>query len=193
MNSEQTFWKGSGGDAYTLRSKKFKNYDYIDGTNRRDIIKRILNDIPRDSTVLELGCNSGNFIGFLKDMGFKDITGVEINRLAYETCRQKHPDCNIINSSIEDFIPKKQHDLVLTSGVLIHLNQTLISTIYKIRTTAKKWIFGNEYYSKKHIEIEWPSYCASMDYANMFSIKPKIDEVHETKDGELWSFYLIEN
>ena len=190
MNQEQLFWSGSGGDAYTTRSKQFKNYEFKDGF-RFDFIKRILFNVHKDSSVLELGCNSGNFIGFLKELGFKNITGVEINKLAYETCRQKHPDCEIINSSIEGFESDDKWDMVVTSGVLIHILDVK-QVIQKMENLSRKYIFGNEYYSPSSYLVNWPSYCCCADYANMFETKPKIDEVHETKDGELHSFYLIE-
>jgi len=77
MNEQQTFWVNHGGDAYTKRVLEFVNTRYTDGF-RCDIIRNTLAEIPRDSSILELGCNRGNFIGVLKKLGFTNITGVEI-------------------------------------------------------------------------------------------------------------------
>ena len=42
-------------------------------------------------------------IPILNKMGFKDITGVEINKKASDIAQTNNPDAKIINSSIEEF------------------------------------------------------------------------------------------
>jgi len=194
MNEQQTFWVNHGGDAYTKRVLEFVNTRYTDGF-RCDIIRNTLAEIPRDSSILELGCNRGNFIGVLKKLGFTNITGVEINKSAYRESVEKFPEFNFINSSIEDLDTDKKFDLVITCGVLIHIEQkNLPDTIEKIKKLSKKWIFGNEYYSKDFRQVDWPSYCHSGDYANIFGIKPKIELYKITKTGKaiMDVYYLIE-
>ena len=195
MNPQQTFWLGSDGDAYTERVQAFGNYEYTDG-NRFDIIKRILSNIPRDLNILELGCNRGNFIGFLKELGFTGITGLEINETAFKICKKRFPEFNFINSAIENFNTNRKYDLVLTCCVLIHIHQKNIQNIVDhIKKLSSKYIFGNEYYSETFKEIKWPGYCLSGNYPELFKIKPKKMEIHETVKrltAPRHVFYLIE-
>jgi len=194
MNDQQVFWTNHGGDAYTKRTLEFVNTRYTDGF-RFDIIRNTLAEIPRDATILELGCNRGNFIGFLKKLGFTNITGVEINQSAYKKCKERFPEFEFINKSIEDYFRELPFDLVITCGVLIHIHSdNLLNIVKKIRELSRKYIFGNEYYSKDFRRVVWPSYCYSGDYANIFGIKPKIElyRVRKNVKAKIDVFYLIE-
>ena len=194
MNPEQSFWSGSGGNKYVARVTKFANYKYTDGY-RIDVIKDFLSDIPKDSSVLEIGCSSGNFIQILKEVGFNDITGVEINKEAIARAIKRFPEFNFINKSIEDLDTNITYDLVITCGVLIHIKDNLQNIIEKIQKLSNKYIFGNEYYSKDYERIKYPAYCATGDYPSMFSIKPSKVEIHkleEVRNVMDHIFYLLE-
>ena len=179
MNSEQIFWAGSGGDSYAIRVKEYQNTKYNNGYEK-DIMRSFLSNIPRDSSVLELGCNIGNVIQILKEFGFSDITGVDINESAIRKARERFPEFNFIHSSIEDLDVGKTFDLVLTSGVLIHIPpDSLTDVIEKIQKLSNSYIFGREYYSKEFTKINYFSYCASGDYPSLFKIKPIRSETHQ--------------
>ena len=195
MNDQQVFWKGSGGDKYITRNKYFHNFEYMDGY-REDILKDFLSKIPKDSTVLELGCNKGQTMGHLKDLGFTEVTGVDINKSALKIAREEFPEFEFIESSIEELSTYKIYDLVITSGVLIHIHPDNLQTVIeKIKELSKKYIFGFEYYSKEFHDINYggKELCWSGDYANIFNIKPQRIEIHTMKEkNSTHMFYLLQ-
>ena len=197
MNKQQCFWQGSGGDKYVTRNSDFHNFKYMDGY-RKDILKDFLSEIPKDSTVLELGCNKGQIIGNLRDFGFTKVTGIDINKSALEIARKEFPEFEFIESSIEDYNPDKKFDLVMTSGFLIHIHPDNLPFIAKkIQELSKKYIFGFEYYSKEFQGITYfgEELCWSGNYANVFNIKPRRMEIHNMQLKAKTSahmFYLIE-
>lgn len=196
MNNQQIFWQGSGGNRYITRNKYFHNFEYTDGY-RKDILKDFLSKIPKDSTVLELGCNKGQTIGNLINFGFTKVTGIDINEFALKIARKEFPEFEFIESSIEDYNREKQFDLVITSGVLIHIHpKNLPFIVKKIRELSKKYIFGFEYYSKEFHKINYLNgELWSGDYANIFNIKPQRIEIHTMKkqgSNSTHIFYLIE-
>jgi len=191
MNDQQIFWIGSGGDRYITRNMDFHNFEYMDGF-RKDIIRSILKHIPRDISILELGCSKGQTIGKLKEMGFTEITGVDINESGLKIAREEFPEFEFIKSAIEEYNSTKMYDLVLTSGLLIHIQpDNLPNVINKMKKLSKKYIFGFEYYSKEFERIDWPGDCYSGDYAKLFALSGRM-EIHKTINGKLHMFYLLE-
>jgi len=183
------------GDEYTRKNNHFANTQYRDHY-RLDIIRAFFTDIDRDLSIIELGCNRGNFIQVLLNMGFTNITGVDINREAIEMARESFPKLNFIKTTIEDFDYYEKYDIVATCGVLIHIDPSLLqNVINKIEDMSKKYIFGCEYYSNDFAMIKHSSKCYSGDYGNLFSVKPRKMEIHNmVKEARAPNhvFYLIE-
>jgi len=74
-------WQNDFGREYTdrnslspesLDSLYRKNY----GVTRREINQRFLADIPKNSRILEVGCNEGNQLCMLQEMGFHHLYGI---------------------------------------------------------------------------------------------------------------------
>jgi len=122
MNKDQQMWSRDFGDRYTKRNPKLSDFHYIDGKTRLELTKDFLDKLPRDISILELGCNRGNATRIIHDMGFTNVTGIDINMSAIEIVSKKFPEYMFIHRSIEDFPIVQQFDLVLTSGVLIHIH-----------------------------------------------------------------------
>ena len=196
MNEQQESWHGVFGDRYTKRNPKLSDFHYTDGKTRLEITKDFLDKIPRDISILELGCNRGNATRILHDMGFTNLTGIDINANAIVQAEKEFPEYTFYHSSIEDYPPAKKFDLVYTSGVLIHIHPDNISrTINKMKTLARKWIFGFEYYSLEEESIRYSSGCWSRDYPNLFNLPIKRQEIHMRVKGypSTHCYYLIEN
>ena len=160
-NSEQRkIWKGSFGDEYVDRSTSIEsvNKRFLEsrGISLEDIIKYFFSDIDRNSAILELGCNVGLNLSILKKLGFKKLSGVEINKKAYEIASENNPEIKFYNSSIEEFNTNEKYELVFTAGVLIHVNpQSIPYIVSKIIKLSNKYIFGLEYYSENTVEISY--------------------------------------
>ena len=105
-------------------------------------------DLDKNISILEFGCNSGIKLEILKKLGFKNLTGIDINKKALEMAQKRYPEINFIHSTIDDLILKgNKYDLIFTSLVLIHQNPQLVnSVISKIVGISKKYIFGYEYF-----------------------------------------------
>ncbi len=160
-NTEQReFWKGDFGIDYINRNKTIETvnelYEKQTGTTVENIFKKFFDQIDRNSTIIELGCNVGLNLSVLSKMGFKNLTGIEINETAYSIAKENNPNVNFINSSIEDFNSTNTYDLVYTAGVLIHIHpDTLPLIIKKMDNLSKKFIFGFEYFSENLVEIKY--------------------------------------
>ena len=136
--------------------KKNELYKKQTGITVEKIFNNFFDKLNRELTILELGCNVGLNLSVLKKMGFKNLTGLEINKTAFSIAEKNNPDINFIHSSIEDFNSTEKYDLVYTAGVLIHINpETLPLIITKMDKLSNKYIFGFEYFSDNLVEIKY--------------------------------------
>jgi spore coat polysaccharide biosynthesis protein SpsF len=77
---------------------------------------------------------------------------VEINRLAAEILGKT--GVKVFYGSIEEVDIQEKYDLVLTKGVLIHINPDNLAAVYqKMYSTSARWILTIEYYSRKADEV----------------------------------------
>jgi len=135
MSSQLDRWQGEFGEAYTRRNQ-------VDWHTRVATLKRI---IPRDvASVLEVGCNRGHNLIALKSLGL-DAIGCEPGDYArLEAVQQGLLVCGC---SVYD-LDKVNHvsDLVMTSGVLIHVPPGRLDVALKnIVKTAKRYVLAIEY------------------------------------------------
>ncbi len=156
------FWEGDFGKDYTIRNKySINEFDdfYIEtwGISRSDINKEFLNNLDRDIKILEVGCNRGQQLRHLQNIGFTNLYGIELQSDAVEKSKQSTNNINIIQGNAFD-IPFKDNwfDLVFTSGVLIHISpDDLKQAINEIYRCTKKYIWGFEYFSENLKEINY--------------------------------------
>jgi hypothetical protein len=136
-------WKNKDGDKYIARN-------HIDYRKRRPLLNKIL---PKDiSSVHELGCNCGHNLMAIKDIAEWDrkkeitVSGIEINGKAVRECKAKN--INIIQGSIIDEIifVFDTVDLVLTWGLLIHINPIDLGGVFNsMSNSASKYILMIEH------------------------------------------------
>jgi SAM-dependent methyltransferase len=85
--------------------------------------------LRRDAAVLELGCGSGRHLAHLADLGFENLSGVDINPDAFDTMREAYPalaaegtfHCAPIEEIIERF-DDGEFDAVYSVETLQHLH-----------------------------------------------------------------------
>ena len=165
MNEAIDWWKGEEGNLYTARN----NPDECQLRARRDLFEEILDWVEPDtlSSICEIGCNRGSNQRVLRRMGYDRLFGVEPN----ESARNEAGKLCVSYESIDQV--EIRPDLVLTSGLLIHIPPTdLKEMCQEIVDLAKTWVLAIEY----------------------FSVEPRMIEYRGTKD-RLWSrdfgsFYL---
>ena len=75
----------------------------------------------KNVSVLEAGCGLGRVVKYLSDLGFKNVSGVEINKDPVNYLNNLYPELNIINGDILN-LPYKNNffDVVLSYGVVEH-------------------------------------------------------------------------
>lgn len=158
---QENFWSSKFGKEYVSRNTfNPKGLDglYISnfGVSRSKLNKEFLDNL-KIKNILEVGCNIGNQLGLLQRQGFKNLHGIEIYPQAVEQAKTHTKNINIITGSAFDLPYKEKYfDLVFTAGVLIHINpDNLKKAMSEIYRTSNKYIWGYEYYSPKHVAINY--------------------------------------
>lgn len=128
----------------SITSEKIKNHYNSLARNRFKWIKRnkfyhkeILRYyrflVPRNSSVLELGCGVGNLIANLSP---SYGVGVDISEETINIAKQKYPNINFVCKDIEEFSLNRKFDYIIISGTLNSVNniQQLLQKISKMVT-----------------------------------------------------------
>jgi len=105
----------------------------------------------KDDKILEIGCNVGRNIHHLYNAGYKNISGVEINKTAIDLGKKIYPETianfPIACEAVEDFIlriPDNTYDVVFTLGVLMHIHPSSEWIFNYIKSITKKYIIVSE-------------------------------------------------
>jgi pseudaminic acid biosynthesis-associated methylase len=171
-------WAGDFGRAYTDRNTlSGAQLDSLYRTNygitRGQLNETFLRDIPRDAHILEVGCNSGNQLLLLQEMGFANLWGAELQSYALQLARARLPGAELSQASALDLpFEGGEFDLVFTSGVLIHIAPAdLPLALDEIHRCAKTWIWGLEYYASEVTQVNYRGHddlLWKMDYAKRY-------------------------
>ncbi|MDP2950878.1 MAG: methyltransferase domain-containing protein [bacterium] len=166
MKNQQTqqeqAWSGEHGDNYNVRNPHsasdldnvyLENY----GTTRQALNDEFLKVVPKNSRILEVGCNVGSQLHALQNIGFTSLVGVDINRQALEVSKKNLLGIDVMLASAFDLPFKDNYfDLVFTSGVLIHISpKDIKQAIEEIVRCSKCYILGFEYFNEQHIEVPY--------------------------------------
>ena len=152
LNEQETFWKSEFGDDYILRNSLNENLEMRTAEFRKFFLS--VNEID---SVLEFGTNVGTNLEVIKSFfPNAELHGNEINENAIKELAKVIPDKNIHKGSMVDLEINQQFDLVMTRGVLIHLNPNDLNNAYnQLYKYSKKYILIVEYFSKQPAEIEY--------------------------------------
>lgn len=171
-------WQNDFGREYTDRNSLSpesldalyrKNY----GVTRKEINQRFLADIPKNSRILEVGCNEGNQLCMLREMGFVHLYGIELQDYALSKARKRIDTAELVKATAFEIpYPDGFFDLVFTSGVLIHIApDDLPVAMSEIHRCAKRWIWGFEYYAPQMTEVVYRGHKSLLwktDYARLY-------------------------
>ena len=97
LNEEQNkIWLGKFGDKYIYRIETIdRSYELEIGTTLK-ISLQIFSEIPKNYSILELGCNVCKNIYILNKMGFENITKIEINEKTVKIAQKNNPFVQLI-------------------------------------------------------------------------------------------------
>jgi pseudaminic acid biosynthesis-associated methylase len=187
---QERVWKGDFGREYTERNTVDsesldqlwrRNY----GVARSTINESFLGGIPKDARFLELGCNAGNQLLMLKQMGWPNLSGTELQPFAMEIARSRLPDATFkLGSALALPWEDCSFDDVLTCGVLIHISPAdLASALDEIYRTTREYIWGTEYYAPEVTEVRYRDHSEllwKMDFAKEYMQRfPDLELVKE--------------
>ena len=158
------FWKGKFSKGYVDR-----NLLSVEGLNERmrsyfsesepysKMIQASLKGVPKNASILEVGCNVGNILTVLQSLGYKNLRGIELNPDVVKAANTLRPALNIKAGNILDILAADgAYDLVYTAGVLIHIApENIDQALSEIIRVSKKYIWGYEYWSSTYEEIPY--------------------------------------
>lgn len=192
LNKQKKFWLSNFSKGYLQRNlfnpkQLDKSYIKKYGISRTQMTTNFLGNLKKDIMILEVGCNFGAQLLLLRELGYKNLYGIEINPEIVEFSRKKASSVNIIVGDALN-IPFKDasFDLVFTSGLLIHISpkniEKAISEIYRV---SKKYIWCFEYFSENYTEIEYRGHKEVLwktNFSNIFLKKfKKLKLIKETE------------
>jgi len=196
-------WQGEFGDEYTERnSMTFDAYNFKTLTPTGRTLAQIWDPLLSDcmdaaASVLEIGCNVGLALQLLRAPGvFSKLCGIEPNTAAADKARARGFD--VLNIPVEQLEQEAMHDLVFTSGVLMHIPPSrLTDAITRIVRASKRWIAGLEYYSPEPVECEYRGQKGlfwkrdfMQAYLDHFPLIPRKVEVLDWKEEGKTGLYL---
>lgn len=127
-----------------------------------DRVKEIFKEVKRGSRVLDIGCNGGAVIEYLRDNKDCKVKGVEIARNLVDICKKKGLD--VVKANALTYNDDEKYDYIILADILEHYNR---KDVYHILKNAESMlrdggsilitvphgygIFGSHVY-KDHIE-----------------------------------------
>lgn len=87
---------------------------------REIIIQKILNNVPKSSKVLDVGCNIGANLEIMKQLGFNQLKGIDISTKMIQTSRDLLPSIEFECIDVHDLSPNNTFDIVIAQA-FIHL------------------------------------------------------------------------
>lgn len=79
----------------------------------------LINLVPHAS-ILEIGCAQGAFTKRLLEIS-KEVTGIDVSESAVKQAKMNAPAAQFFVSSLEDFHPKRQYDVIVCSEILYYI------------------------------------------------------------------------
>jgi pseudaminic acid biosynthesis-associated methylase len=149
---QESFWAGAFGTEYIQRNQG----DALLASNL-DFFAKALRATRGVKTCIEFGANIGMNLKALKLLypGVEQH-GIEINVDAARELAQVISPGHVYQSSILDFNPTQNWDLVLIKGVLIHINPDVLPQVYdKLVASSGHYLLVAEYYNPAPVAIPY--------------------------------------
>lgn len=122
------------------------------GHRKLAIWRGLLWGLPRSASILEVGSGEGLQLEYLRVLGFRHLFGCDVNAAALSRNPYALGECPA------DKLPwlDRQFDLVLTSGLLIHIPPHELDLVCaEIARVASRWVAGYEYHAYLPTPIRW--------------------------------------
>jgi len=148
---QEIFWMGDFGDKYTERNQGEQML-----ASNTVLFASILAKTGKVESILEYGPNRGmNLLAIRNLLPVCEFSGVEINQTAVGEL--KHFSwIKVYHESMLDFKLDYQRDLVLSKGLLIHINPNELERAYSVLyESSRRYICLVEYYNPSPVELKY--------------------------------------
>jgi len=154
---QEAFWHGSFGNDYVDRNDS----QHLLATKTAKFAKILSRcSLKNIASAIEFGSNVGlNIFALKRLMSDCQMSAIEINERAASILRERYAasfgnDIKIYNKSILEWDVDFKRDLVLISGVLIHINPESLQEVYqRLYDASQKYIIVSEYYNPTPVEV----------------------------------------
>lgn len=171
--SQELFWEGQFGQEYTERND-------VDARDRLPFFKTVIERTYGVNSILEVGANRGHNLRAIRLLSNNyKLCGIDVNQQAVAEL-SKTKDVHAMQSSIQDYDPGQQFDLVFSCGVLIHLCPEDLPHVYKkLFQLSARYILINEYFNPTPVELNYRGHDGRLFKRDFAS------ELIENNDGKL--------
>lgn len=142
-------WRSAFGREYTDRNDQEK-------PERVTSWRRLLDGVEIPRRILEVGCNVGWNLEYLRRIGVDDLYGVEPQAYAVSRARARNPLFNVLHGTAFE-LPFRDgfFELAFTSGVLIHIApESIDAALDEIYRVSRRYIVAIEYGAASQQEQE---------------------------------------
>lgn len=149
---QEAFWAGEFGTQYITRNQ---SADLL--ASNIAFFNQALHSAHKPKDCIEFGANIGMNLKALKLLyPQQEQFAIEINADAVAQLRTSLPPENVFHTSILEYSHKRQFDLVLIKGVLIHINPDYLSQVYEaLYHAAGRYLLICEYYNPSPVQIPY--------------------------------------
>jgi pseudaminic acid biosynthesis-associated methylase len=153
--TQEDFWAGNFGSDYIQR-----NIGKQLLASNLHFFATALRTVAQVNTCLELGANVGmNLRALALLYPNLDLHAVEINQEAAKQLCQMIPEQNVVCDSILNYQCERQFDLVITKGVLIHMDPEHLGDVYRtLENATRRYLLIAEYYNPSPVELPYRGY-----------------------------------
>jgi len=88
---------------------------------RRDMIARLIHDLPKNVRILDVGCAGGSLLKSLGELGFANSYGIDLSENAVKACHARGLGNVFRRPGALTGFPDSHFDLVIASDVLEHI------------------------------------------------------------------------
>lgn len=149
----------------------FRNVKPIQQLDKKGLpviyLKKILPE-NKNVEILDIGCGYGNLIQLITNAGYKNVSGIDIEKDALDFCRKNHMNVEEIES-ITDYAKKtsKKFDFAIMTHVIEHIKKDqIIETLVAIRSVLKE--NGVLYLTTPNAQARTGCYWAYEDFTHEF-------------------------
>lgn len=213
QTEQLTMWMGKFGKDYTERNTMtIAEFDEAlkkkIGVTKSEIFAELFSGLTNISRILEVGCNIGNNVRLISQMGEWEVYGLEPQANAIDFAREHDRKNHYFPGNAFD-IPFRDgyFDVVFTAGVLIHISpKDLTKALGEIIRVCGRYIMGYEYFSNQNQEIAYHGQLGLLwkrNFAQTFlDVDPRLKLINDLrypyfseadrKQGLMNQVYLIE-